>query len=107
MGLFSKKKDEEETLEEPKDARDRVIFEQLLNDDERAVELIEELKKGNPLIINFEKLDLMAANKMLAFLAGATVALDGNTVKINKNNYLFARKEDFLDGTLKELLAEI
>lgn len=85
-------------------ASKRIIFEVLEDDDERAALLVEELVSGNPLVLNFEKLDLMGANKMLAFFSGAVYAIEGETVKIKPSVFLFARKVDFLDGSLKEFL---
>lgn len=90
-----------------KTSSDRIIFEKLQNDDTRAVELIEEMKNGNPIVVNFEDLDIMEANKMLAFLSGACYAIEGTAVMINEVTYLFARKIDFLDGSLKDFLEQI
>ncbi len=103
MGLFGKKKVEEEV----KLASERIIMEQIDDDDEHMASLVDSLAEGNPLVINFQKLDLMAANKMLAFLTGACYALDGRTLKINEATYLFARNEDFEDGSLQEFLNEL
>ena len=100
MGLFGKKKVEAEA----KLASERIIMEQIEDNDEHMAELVDQLALGNPLVINFDKLDLMAANKMLAFLTGASYALDGRTFKINEATYLFARNEDFEDGSLQEFL---
>ena len=100
MGLFSKKKVEDEA----KLASERIIMEQIEDDDEHMASLVDSLALGNPLVINFQKLDLMAANKMLAFLTGACYALDGRTLKINEATYLFARNEEFEDGSLQEFL---
>lgn len=103
MGLFGKKKVEEEV----KLASERIIMEQIDDDDEHMASLVDSLAEGNPLVINFQKLDLMAANKMLVFLTGACYALDGRTLKINEATYLFARNEDFEDGSLQEFLNEL
>ena len=85
-------------------AAKRIIFEKLADDDERAAQLVEELKVSNPLCINFELLNAMEKNKMLAFLSGAAFALEGEVVLIKNNVYLFAKKVDFLDGSLKEFI---
>lgn len=104
MGLFGRKKQKEE---EQVLVSEKVIMEQISDDDEKAQELVLALKDGSPLILNFDNLDRMAANKMLAFFAGATVALDGEIVKIKEATYMFARRCDFVDGSLKELLETI
>lgn len=83
---------------------DMTIFEQIEDDDQKAANLVDKMKEGYPLILNFEKLDNFAANKMLAFFSGACYASDGKIIKINQYTYLFARKNEFLDGSLKELI---
>lgn len=101
--LFGKKKEEEVQLK----ASDRIIMKEMVNDDEMARDLVLEIKDGNPVVLNFEKLDEANGNKHLAFFIGATVALDGKTVKINEKIYLFARREDFLDGSLRKWIDSI
>lgn len=108
MGLFGKKKNAYEeasnNLKEETSAADRLIMEQVKDDDDRAANLVDELKKGNPLILNFEELEPLASNKLLAFFAGASYALEGRSVRINEKTYLFARKVDFFDGTLQAFI---
>ena len=104
MGLFHK---EEENKDIYVSAKDRIIMEQLKDDDNRASKLVDLEKNGNPLILNFKKLDIMACNKLLAFFAGATYAIGGKTIKVNETTYLFARQEDFQDGSLNEFLESI
>lgn len=104
MGLFGRKK---EVKEEKGLASERLIMEQLEDDDEAAAELVDKLQANHPLVLNFEKLDLMGANKLLAFFTGASYASRGRTIKINETTYLFAKEEDFEDGSLKEFLDEL
>lgn len=98
MGLFKKEK--------KPSAADLILFEEMENKDSRAAELIEELRSGKPLVINFESIsdEPQATNRLLAFLAGGTYALDGRTVKIKRYVYLFARNVDFEDGSLTEFI---
>ncbi len=104
MGLFSRKKEVKEDLGL---ASERIIMEQLEDDDEAAAHLVDELQIGKPLVLNFEKLDLMSANKMLAFFTGACYASSGRTIKINETTYLFARNIDFNDGSLNDFLNDL
>ena len=99
---FVKKKTE--TTETTVKAIEKLIMEQLTDNDNKAAELVDSLKEGSPLIINFEALEPVAANKMLAFFAGACYALDGRSVKINEKTYLFARRVDFFDGSIQKFL---
>ena len=103
--LFGKKKTEEEEI--VLKASDRIIMKEMVNDDELARDLVLEIKDGNPVLLNFEKLEEADGNKHLAFFIGATVALDGKTVKIGEKIYLFARREDFLDGSLRKFIDSI
>ena len=108
MALFGKKKNEyteaSNNLNNQQLAVDKIVMEQLDDNDGKAAELVNLLKQGNPLVINFENLDPTAANKMLAFFAGACYALDGRSVKINEKTYLFARRVDFFDGSIQKFI---
>lgn len=108
MGLFGKKKNEyaeaSNALNQKENAIDKLVMEQLDDNDKKAAELVDMLKQGCPLIINFESLEPTSANKMLAFFAGACYALDGRNVKINEKTYLFARRVDFFDGSIQKFI---
>ncbi|MDE6407256.1 MAG: cell division protein SepF [Anaeroplasmataceae bacterium] len=111
MGLFGKKRNEYEeaskNLSSEDLASERIIMEQINDDDAKAAELVKRLRKGDPLVLNFDNLEPMAANKLLAFFAGATFALDGKSVMINEKTYLFALKSSFMDGSLQEFLNQL
>ncbi len=99
--------EKENELNKSETAASRIIMEQLEDDDDKARKLVDELAKGNPLILNFESLDVYGANKMLAFFVGACYALEGKTFPINEKTYLFARKVDLLDGSIKKFIDDI
>lgn len=112
MALFGKKNKNEyeeaaKGLNEETYAADRMIIQQMVDDDEFAAKLVDNLKNGSPLILNFEGLDEFAANKMLAFFAGAAYALEGKTVKINETTYMFAKRVDFMDGSLHKFIQSL
>lgn len=111
MAIFTKKsgyekrqKDLDETLES---VADRIIFEQIENDDQRAAALVDEMKLGNPLVLNLENLQFIEKNKFLAFFTGATYAIGGKILRISEVTYLFARKEDYLDGSLRDFIENL
>lgn len=88
-------------------AFDRMIFEDLdIVDDPYLVSLATELINGNPLVINFENLNVDEANKVISFLSGVIFAINGKIEKINKRIFLFARIQEFKDGTLKQFIAD-
>ncbi len=112
MALFTKKKNEyslasSDFNEEQEQASDRILMEQIEDEDDVAASLVDKMKNGNPLVLNFELLGLMEANKFLAFFTGACYAINGKVVKINETTYMFARSVDFLDGSLKKFIESI
>lgn len=111
MGLFfKKKKDPYEDMDLDLNennfgkASDRIIMERMTYDDPHAKELLDSLKNGSPLVLNFDGMDLQQADKYMAFFQGAAIALEGRAVRINESTFLYARKEEFLDGSLKEFV---
>lgn len=113
MGLFSRNKDDYINAKKKMNqssnlkAAKKIIFEKLDDNDQRAAELINELKDGNPLVINFSNLDVRGINKMLAFFTGAAFAIDGETIFVKEKIYMFVRKIDLLDGSIKEWLEKM
>ena len=100
--MFGKKKQAEtQTLSK---ASERIVFEEMIDDDEFARDLVLKLKDNHPLIINFSNINEMSTNKFIAFLSGATVALDGKVVFLKTNVFMFVKKEDLIDGSVKELI---
>ncbi|MFA6678437.1 MAG: cell division protein SepF [Acholeplasmataceae bacterium] len=90
-----------------KTAFERIIFEDLdTGDDDYIVSLANELINGSPLVVNFEKLDIDEANKVIAFLSGVMFAVGGKIERINSRIFLFARAQEFKDGTLKQFVDE-
>ncbi len=110
MALFRKKPLENEyekaqsqmNEEEVTKASERIFFDEITGDDQRTLFLIDKLMKHQPLVLNFERVDVPTANKVLAFIAGAVYALHGKTIKIDDKIYMFALAEEFLDGSLDE-----
>jgi FtsZ-interacting cell division protein YlmF len=58
-------------------------------------------------LANFEKIGVDDANYMLTFLSGAVYALNGEVHKTGSKTFLFARKEEFEDGTLHQYIEDI
>ena len=100
--MFGKKRQEE--APSLGKASDRIIFKEMIDDDEFARDLVLSLKDNHPLIINFSNIDEITTNKFIAFLSGATVALDGKIVYLKTNVYMFVKREDLIDGSVKELI---
>ena len=112
MALFSKTKKSESVLpnyqgESLSTAFDRVIFESLSTDEDAYItSLATELIDGHPLVLNFEELQPDPANTIMAFLSGVVFTLQGEIIQINKKVFLFARQQEFKDGSLKQFIDE-
>ena len=112
MAIFSKTKKTEHVLpnyqgETLTTAFDRIIFESLSTDEDTYItSLASELVDGNALVLNFEELQPDPANKIMAFLSGVVFAIEGEIIQINKKVFLFARQQEFKDGSLKQFIDE-
>lgn len=113
MGFFSKSKQSESKdlpnyqKESITSSYDRIIFEHItMDEDEYIMSLALELLNGNPLVLNFEDMTPDSANKIMAFLSGVIFALEGQIEQINPKIFLFAREQEFRDGTLKQFIDE-
>lgn len=67
-------------------------------------ELANILLKGTPLVLNFEKQDVEAANQFIVFLSGVTYAIDGLVEMIQEKIYVFALKSDLKDKSLRSFI---
>ena len=101
MGLFNKKKEMQPVDNTP--AAKKMIMENLL-DPSKATSYADSLLKGIPLCLGFGELDIDEANKIIAFLSGVVYSINGTAKQLNDNAFLFATKENFLDGSLNEFL---
>ena len=101
MGLFGKKK--EEAYVDTTPAAKKMIMENIM-DPNKAVGYADNLLKGIPLCLGFGELEIDEANKIIAFLSGVVYAVGGVAKQLNDNAFLFARKEEFIDGSLNEFL---
>ena len=83
-------------------ASERIYFDEITGDDQKTLFYIDKLTHHQPVVLNFEHVDVPTANKVLAFIAGAVYVLRGKTIKIDEKIYMFALGEEFLDGSLDE-----
>ncbi|CCV64445.1 predicted cell division protein SepF [Alteracholeplasma palmae J233] len=87
---------------------DKIIIKQLETDEDSVIlDLADKLIDGAPLILNFDLLNVDAANKVIAFFSGVVYTLKGNIETINETVFLFANEEAFLDGSLKRFLENL
>lgn len=87
------------------DARtfDKVEFYRV-EDNGNALKLADKLLFGIPLCLDFRDCPRDDANEVITFLSGVIYSLDGSAKKIQGDIFLFARKIDYRDGSLKEFI---
>lgn len=111
MGLFSvgkKKKNVDLSTEDVVTKSEQIIFEKLMTDDDLYLtSLADKMMQGQPLILNFEPLDIDQANKVIAFFSGVVYAISGEIVNIQEKVFMFASKDVYEDGSMEDFLKEI
>jgi len=101
MGFFKKK----EAPMQEKNAFDKIIFEQLKNDeDQYLTNLAQKLIERNPIVLNFDGLDIDAANKIMAFFSGVCFTINGEVTLLLDKSYLFTYEGAYSDGSLKKFI---
>jgi cell division inhibitor SepF len=83
--------EEEEGIEVGEESGVKVVVIEPKSFDE-AQEIIDDLKSGRPVIINFEDTDRELARRIIDFISGGAYALDGSTEKISNYVFLFVPK---------------
>ncbi len=78
----------------------------LCDEDTYIFQLADKLMMGVPLVVNFEEINKIEANKILTFLSGITYAIDGEIEEIRETIFLFATKQDYRDGSLRKFVKE-
>ncbi|HHU21017.1 MAG TPA: cell division protein SepF [Acholeplasma sp.] len=61
---------------------------------------------GRPVLANFNDIPSKEANQMLSFLAGVVYATEGEICQISDTLFLFARKEEYEDGSLYQYIQD-
>lgn len=110
MGLFSvsQKKKKKAIEQEMTLKSDQIVFEKMMSDDDAyLIRLANQLMSGNPLILNFEPLDIDQANKAIAFFSGVVYAISGEIVNVQEKVFMFATKDVYEDGSMDDFLKEI
>lgn len=85
---------------------DRMQSETVLSKDQ-LLDLCDVIINNRALLVNFEKMSIEDANYMLTFLSGAVYALGGEVHKTGPKTFLFAKAEEYIDGTLKQYIEDV
>lgn len=105
--MFFRKKKKKIDKQSTKTA-DLLVIRQLETDEDQVITtLASNLLGGAPLILNFDLLNVDAANKVIAFFSGVVYAIEGQIESINEKTFLFATKDAFLDGSLRGFVDQL
>ena len=74
--------------------------------DDQTMEICDMILSGKPVLANFSKISPSNANEMLAFISGVIYATDGHIEKLESKSFLFARKEEYEDGSLYQYIED-
>ena len=112
MGLFNRNKDKNKNVESHSrklmssfDLMEYFIVKDRSED--TIYDLCDTILSGKPVLANFDKLTPSDCNYILAFMSGVIYATAGDVITVSERLFLFARKEEFEDGTLREYVEDI
>lgn len=75
--------------------------------DDEMFKLCDTILGGKPVLANFDKLGSADCNYMLSFISGVVYACKGETMQLGNKLFLFARKEEYEDGSLRQYVEDI
>ncbi len=103
-----KKKTHDEKNKQLLTAFDRMVY-FIFQDksEEEMLKLCDTILSGKPVLANFDKVRATDCNFMLAFISGVIYACQGQTIQVGNKLYLFARKEEYEDGSLLQYVEDI
>ena len=108
FGLKKKNKNDSQKNKQLLTAFDRMeyfIIAQKSN--EELFKISDTILSGKPVLANFDRLVPSDCNYMLSFISGVVYACDGEVVQVGTKLFLFARKEEYEDGSLKQYIEDI
>lgn len=76
-------------------------------ENEGLLKICDNILNGKPVLANFDKLSAADCNYMLAFISGVVYACEGETMQLGQKLFLFARKEEYEDGSLRQYVEDI
>jgi FtsZ-interacting cell division protein YlmF len=107
MGLFNKKKTDEQVKIE-KTSYDNIVFLKLNEiTDEKLLMIADDIILNKPCVINFEFDNIDEINKAIAFLSGICYVLEGEAIVQQRKILVFGSKLAFEDGTVKDFLKNL
>lgn len=107
MGLFGKKNREEyksNGLMTSFDQMQYIIVKE--RSDDELYRICDLILNGKPVLANFDSIIPGDCNYMLAFISGVVYAEAGEVIQLGDRLFLFARAQEFEDGSLKQYVED-
>ncbi len=109
MGLFGKRKKSDVTkkgqLLTAFDKMEYFSVEERSN--ETLFKICDTIINGKAVLAKFDKISSSDANYMLSFISGVVYACKGKTIQASDKLFLFARKEEYEDGSLEQYVEDM
>jgi FtsZ-interacting cell division protein YlmF len=107
MGLFNKKKTEEDVKKEIT-SYDEIVFLKLNEiTDEKLLMIADDIILNKPCVVNFDIDNIDEINKAIAFLSGVCYVLHGEAIAQQRKVLVFGSKMAFEDGSVKDFLKSL
>ncbi len=74
---------------------------------EELFRICDTILSGKPVLANFDRIAAADCNYMLSFISGVVYACDGETIQVGNKLFLFARRAEYEDGSLKQYIEDI
>ncbi len=113
MGIFSKKNKKNQPTDFNRGKGLMTSFDKMVyfvmeeRSNEEMFRLCDTILASKPVLANFDKLTAEDCNYMLAFISGVIYTCDGETIRLGDRLFLFARKEEYEDGSLRQYVEDI
>lgn len=74
--------------------------------DQELFKIAKSILAGFPALVGLEKVNTHRANEILSFLTGIVYAHDGEFIKMDEKIFLFAKKDELEDGSLRQYVKD-
>ena len=101
--IFSRKKEKENVVPIQRKTGSMVITVQEPLGYDEAPLIIDELRLGKAVVVNFEQLEARVKRQIFDFINGGIYAIDGSIQKVTRDIFVLAPKNVAIDGLKDEL----
>ena len=101
--IFSRKKEKENVVPIQRKTSSMIITVQEPLGYDEAPLIIDDLRQGKAVVVNFEQLEASVKRQIFDFINGGIYAIDGSIQKVTRDIFVLAPKNIAIDGLKDEL----